>query len=214
MKKAKFITIEGGEGVGKTLFVKLLVTEIKNCGISVMLTREPGGTPIADKLREIFISPSPEDPLLVSTEFCIVSAARAQHVGKKIMDALNKDIWVVCDRFADSSRVYQGFIGGIPEADIEYIINFSTFGIEPDLTFLLDCPVEISLSRLQNRKFTDKTKLSRFDSKTIEFHNKVREGFLKLQSMYPQRIKIINAANTIDDMVNEALVVVKKQFGL
>lgn len=211
----RFITVEGGEGVGKSLFINLISKKLKDLNIELINTFEPGGTPTANKLREIFVTPPEDDPLLITTEFCIVSAARAQHVGIKILPALQNNSWVISDRFADSSRVYQGMIGGIPDNILENIINFTTYNLNPDLTFILDCDTEVALERLKNRTDSKKGEsLSRFDKEHIDFHKKLRQCFLSLEQKFKNRIIILNAEKTPEQIVDDAMIIIKNKFNL
>lgn len=192
---AKFISIEGGEGVGKSTFIEGLMRQLGS--LPSLRTHEPGGTPLATEIRRLFVNP-PEAPY-ATTELCLVSAARAQHVEAVIKPALKAGKWVICDRFADSTRVYQGILGGIPRKDIEALINFSTGGLEPDLTFVLDCPIEISMARLSRRRDS-----SRFDQKAAGFHNGVREAYRHLSEQFTDRMVILDASRSLDDLWQQA----------
>jgi len=176
-----FIAVEGGEGSGKSLFVQGLCAWLRRSGQIVVQTREPGGTPAADKIRAIFAAPGEE--LVMQTEALLVSAARCQHVERVIRPALARGEWVVSDRFADSTRVYQGAIGGVPQAELERLIAFSTGDLVPDLTILIDCPTDVARARIDGAKSrpgqrTDE--VQRYDLASAEFHQRVRDAFLKL----------------------------------
>ncbi len=212
--RGKFISIEGGEGVGKSLLASGLARVLDKYGISSIVTREPGGTPTSNRLRDIFVSPPKDDPLLIETEFCIISAARAQHVGKKILPLLEQGQWVICDRFSDSSRVYQGKIGGIDKNFIEQVISHTTQGLEPDITFLLDCDVDISLSRVEQRFKLSSTDMSRYDLAERSFHQKLQAAYRELVEDFPDRVVLIDASDTIEQVVEKSFKILKDKFNL
>ncbi len=227
-KKGRFITIEGGEGVGKTLFLSRFIPKLEALGISVLSTREPGGTPVAESLRKLFSNPPPGEPLMIETELFVISAARAQHVSQKIKPALSKGTWVICDRFVDSTRVYQGKLGGFPSKLLEHILQTSTYFIEPDLTLLLDCDVSLALSRVRNRSkqpatnsknspecpTTSEDGASRYDSANLSFHENLRQAYLELVRRFPSRIVKIDTSDAIDDVVDSSLAIVRRKFNV
>lgn len=206
--RGRLITIEGGEGVGKSSFIKLLSHELGQKGIDIDCTREPGGTKIADLMRNVFSKAVEGEVFTVEGEFLLVSAARAQHVSQRIIPHLNKGKWVVCDRFADSSRVYQGFLRGLDAPFMEFVIEKSTYGIKPDITFLLDCEASISQSRVKSRQIEE----SRYDSAGIEIHETLRKGFLQLRTRFPDRIHLLDAALPLEENVQIALKLIWERF--
>jgi dTMP kinase len=209
-----FITVEGGEGVGKSFFVSNLTELLVHRGVNLCTTREPGGTGVADYLRNIFVNPPAQENLTVEAEFCIVSAARAQHVAHKIIPALKEKKLVLCDRFADSSRVYQGTLGGIAEDVIERVIALTTYGCVPDLTFLLDCEEKISFKRLQDRASENGgVEISRFDAARRDFHSRLKLAFLNLRDKFSERIVVIDSSQTKEKMMEAAIAEIKKRFG-
>ncbi len=211
--RGKFITVEGGEGVGKSVFTKDLRAALEAKGINLVVTFEPGGTPTANRMREVFLTPPKEDPFLPEAEFCLVSAARAQHVGRKVIPALNAGSWVLCDRFADSARVYQGMLAGISERDVENLVTFTTFGLEPDLTFVLDCTVDVSLARLNKRgEHPAAQAVTRFDAAKKQSHEKIRQCFLNLRERFPNRIVVLNTDQDRAEILKEALKVIEERF--
>lgn len=214
ISKAKFITVEGGEGVGKSLFTSNLAKGLKGLGLNLVVTREPGGTPTADLIRGLFGKPAPGDPLLMPAETLLVSAARAQHVGRLIRPALDQGQWVLCDRFADSMRVYQGALGGMAPGDLEALIRFSTGGLEPDLTFLLDCDVQVAQARLGKRKTARPDAIERYDAEAEQFHARLRDAYLTLAKKLGQRMIVLDAARTPDQMAQDALKAVRDRFAL
>jgi len=209
----KFITVEGGEGVGKSLFLTNLTSSLRSLSIHVVQTREPGGTPVADKLRSLFNAPPESDPLLIESEFLIVSAARAQHTKHKIVPALEDSGWVLSDRYADSSRVYQGYVGGLDQGFIEDVISKTTFGLTPDITFILDCDLEVSMNRVQVRSETsDEDGASRYDYAKASTHKKLRDGFLKLESRFSDRIVVLDASQSPEKVVADAMKIINEKF--
>jgi len=208
-----FITFEGGEGVGKSSLITAIQSWLTATGRDVVLTREPGGTPLATRIRELFVSPPANEKLTVESEFCLVSAARAQHVSHVILPALASNKIVLCDRFADSSRVYQGEIGGISSEIMEQIIGFTTFGREPDLTILLDCDVDVAMKRLQKRA-NAKGEASRFDQAGRSFHERLRAGYGRLQKRFAHRIHVINAAQEPEAVLASAKKLIAERLGI
>ena len=147
------------------------------------------------------------------TEALLISAARAQHVEKVIRPALKSGKWVICDRYADSTRVYQGIIGGVPAADIEAIIAISTGKLTPDVTFLLDCDVALAASRRQERGGQDDA-IKRYDDEKMEFHERLRQGYLTLAKQFPQRFKVIDAAQSPQQVATDAIKTLEVRFAL
>jgi dTMP kinase len=211
----RFITIEGGEGTGKSSLVAGLAQALRAQGRDLVVTREPGGTPAADRIRALFGAPPDGDPLLIETEALLVSAARAQHVGRLLRPALERGAWVLCDRYHDSMRVYQGVLGGVNAAFLEQLIAGSTKGLDPDLTILLDCDVAVAKARLTQRREgeDERDAVKRFDDAKAATHDKVRRGFLELAERYPRRFVTLNAAQTPEALLAEAIGVVEKRLG-
>ena len=200
-----FISIEGGEGVGKSNFTENLVNYLKShFKKQVFKTREPGGSPTAEKIRSIFNDPVDGDPLRSMTELFLISASRYQHVDAHIIPRLKAGEWVVCDRFSDSTRVYQGELGGIDDSVLEPIIAISTKNLNPDITFLLDCKSEVVLQRLNKRCPSLNTGATRYDKVDLQTHEKLRHAYLNLAHKFPQRIKIIDAEKTPAMILEEA----------
>lgn len=215
----RFITVEGGEGVGKSSFLKRLHSELESKGLDIIVTYEPGGTDTADAMRSIFKNPSPEDPLLPEAELFLVSAARSQHIGKKLIPAIKKGKWILCDRFYDSTRVYQGIMNNIPEEKYESIISASVNNFEPDLTFLLDCPIDTILERIGNRREASKLASGedecedRFDSRGREYHEGLKRCFLEIAEKFQKRIVVLDSSLGIDELVGRAISVLEERFG-
>lgn len=213
--QARFITLEGGEGVGKSTLMRGLKSWLEARHIEVVQTREPGGTPLADQIRRIFKSPPDDDEITSETEALLVSAARAQHVAKVVKPALAKDAWVLCDRFADSTRVYQGLFGGVPLNELEWLIRFSTGGIEPDLTFLLDCDVALTAARIGGRG-TDMNDddTARYDLAGQQVHERLRQGFRRIAGFYPARFFILDASLSPEIVLKDACAELERRWKL
>lgn len=188
------------EGCGKTTQVERLEMSLASRGISVVRTFEPGGTPAGDKIRRILLDRENQD-LSPMAELCLYEADRAQHVALVIRPALDRGQWVVCDRFYDATVVYQGIARGQDLELIELLNSIVTKGIRPDLTFLLDCPVEEGLKRaLGRRQSVSEKGQDRFEREAVAFHELVREGYLKIARMEPDRFVVINASLDPDEV--------------
>ncbi len=210
--KSRFISVEGGEGVGKSLFIELLHAGLVAMGIGIVRTREPGGTPVAMKIRELFSSPPSADPLLMETELMLISAARAQHTQHLIKPKMLEGQWVLTDRYADSTRVYQGYVGGLSPAFVEGVIAVTTFGLEPDLTFVLDCDPATSMQRLTHRLAEGQDGAARYDHSKFEFHSKIRQGFIHLAQEFPKRLVVLDASADAESVANQGIQIVKERL--
>lgn len=187
-----FITFEGPEGSGKTTQIQALYLYLKERGYDVVLTREPGGTPIGDQVRRILLDPENRE-MLPEAEILLFSASRAQLVGQLIRPALKSGAIVICDRFADSTMAYQGYGHGLDLESLRTITWFATGGLIPDLTVYLDIAVEEGLRRKRAAGQQDAEAWNRLDQQTVDFHNRVRQGYLALASAEPDRWLIIKA---------------------
>jgi dTMP kinase len=198
-----FITLEGGEGSGKTTQAARLCQLLIEQGHEVLLTREPGGTPVAEQLRRILLDSSTE-ALAPETEALIILAARRQHVDHVIKPALTRGMIVVCDRFSDSTMAYQGYARGLDLKILRAMNEWATDTLTPHLTLLFDIPVAIGLQRRQGQAASQ----NRLDREAERFHKKVRAGFLQLAQRDPRRIKVIDARQPPDSVaaIVEALV--------
>ena len=205
---AFFLTVEGGEGVGKSSFCRIMQQRLQAVGCHVVLTREPGGTEMADRIRALFLNPPTSEPLSTEAELFLVSAARSQHVRQKIKPCLEQGEWVLCDRFYDSSRVYQGLIGGVSESALETCLQLSVDDCHPDISFFLDCPVEIALQRLGQRNEQQTAAAdfdnNRFDQADVAFHKKLRQAFLDLARRFPGRAVVLDASAPTEQIVDQA----------
>lgn len=183
-----FITLEGPEGAGKSTNREYLAERLRDQGIEVVLTREPGGTPLAERIREILLAPS-DEVMGVDTELLLVFAARAQHLEGVIKPALSRGAVVLCDRFTDATYAYQGGGRGLPEARIALLENFVQGDLRPDLTLVFDLPVEIGLARAAARG-----RLDRFEQEQRSFFEAVRQTYLARAQAAPERYKVVDAA--------------------
>nr|WP_297461862.1 dTMP kinase [uncultured Halomonas sp.] len=190
----RFITLEGGEGVGKSTNLDLVCRFLAARGIDVVSTREPGGTPRAEAIRGLLLDPSVEEPLADDAELLLVFAARAQHLASKIRPALARGAWVVCDRFTDATFAYQGGGRGIDPERIAVLEELVQQGLQPDLTLLLDMPVDDAQARVNARGLAR----DRFERERSEFFTAVRESYLQRADAAPQRFAIIDASRPLD----------------
>lgn len=190
--KGKFITIEGPDGAGKTTQVKKIYEYLTSRGRKVLVTREPGGTALGEKLREVLLSPAGESPV-PEAEALIYAASRAQLIKNVISPALLRGTCVLCDRFVDSSLAYQGWARGLGIEEILGINRWFIGELWPDLTILLDIDPEVSLKRLERAR-------DRLEKETLEFHKRVREGFLKVREIFPERIVAVDASRSPEEV--------------
>ncbi|MFC5775495.1 dTMP kinase [Ectobacillus antri] len=202
----KFITIEGPEGSGKTTLLAKLVPVLQQEGYNVLLTREPGGIEISEKIREIIHDPS-HLAMDARTEALLYAAARRQHLVEKVIPALERGIIVICDRFIDSSLAYQGFARGLGMENILEVNRFATEGCMPDLTIYLDIEPEVGLARIHK---DNEREINRLDLEGVSFHHKVREGYLQLLNLFPERIKRIEGDQEADQVLQDVLYLVKQ----
>ena len=199
-KRGRFITLEGGEGVGKSTNVAFVEAWLKERGIEVVRTREPGGTARAEAIRELLLDPSPNEPLSVDAELLLVFAARAQHLSEKILPALARGAWVVCDRFTDATFAYQGGGRGIDAQRIAQLEQFVQRGLAPDVTLLLDMSPEAAKERLEGRLRDLNTQRDRFEQERVEFFMAVRRAYLERAVSAPERFALIDAAQPLQDV--------------
>ncbi len=187
LERGVFITFEGGEGSGKTTQASRLAKLLREEGHRVVETREPGGTPLAEGIREIILS-SPAEPMVPPCEALLILAGRSQHMARVIQPALNSGEVVICDRFSDSTFAYQGHARGLDLASLRPMDRFATGGVKPDLTVLIDVPVSIGLARRGRHE----KRRDRLDMETQRFHEKVRSGYLDLAAKEPGRVKVVD----------------------
>ena len=195
-----FITFEGTDGSGKSTQMKMLATYLASRGMDVLTTREPGGTPLGNRLREALLQTEEHvDPL---AELLLYAADRAQHVRTVLRPAIAQGRIVLSDRYADATTAYQGAGRGFPPEMIENVINLATDGLKPQLTLLFDLPVEDSLARTRRRGNGDQDRL---DAEDLEFHTRVRDAYLKIAAMEPRRVKIVSASGSINETQAQVL---------
>src|SRR5947209_12262640 len=180
----RFITFEGGEGTGKSSHAELLAQRLRALGIGVVLTREPGGSPGAEIIRHVLLSGAAE-PLGPDAEAILFAAARDDHVRSTIEPALAQGRWVICDRFVDSTRIYQGALGHVDLKLIYFLERITVGSLKPDLTFILHVPAEVGLARAKKRR--GDRQADRFEGESLEFHQKLREAYLALAAREPER---------------------------
>ena len=195
--RGRFITLEGGEGVGKSTQMAAVEAALRAAGRETLLTREPGGTERAEHIRELLLRPAAE-AMPPSCELLLMFAARATHLENLIRPALARGVWVVCDRFTDATYAYQGAGRGLPRQQIEVLENLVQQGFKPDLTLLLDAPLAIALGRAKLRNL--KLEADRFERERVEFFERVREGYLQIAAAEPGRVKIIDATGDVQQV--------------
>ena len=192
MNRGRFITLEGVDGAGKSTHVAWIAERLRARGHAVLVTREPGGTPLAERLRELVLS-EPMDPI---AETMLLFAARADHVQRVIDPALRAGTWVLCDRFTDATFAYQGGGKGVAAELIAHLAQVSHDGLLPDRTLVFDCPYEVSRERLSRTGRTP----DRFEREDREFFERVRQEYLGLARSDPERIRVVDASRPVDDI--------------
>jgi dTMP kinase len=191
MDRGKFITVEGGEGVGKSTNIELVCELVRRNGHSVLQTREPGGTPMAERIRAMLLEHG-DEALPDDAELLLFFAARSLHINNVIRPALEAGTWVVCDRFTDTTRAYQGGGRGVDRARIETLAEWVHGDLQPDLTVLLDAPPDVGMGRAEKRGDAD-----RLETERAEFHARVREAYLRQAAAEPQRFAVVDAGQPL-----------------
>lgn len=209
VEEGRFITFEGPEGGGKSTQVQALAEALRAEGRTVLVTREPGGTPLAEKIRAL-VREKRTDPPVARSEVLLFLAARAQVVAEVIRPALARGEWVLCDRFADSTFAYQGYGRGIAVDLLRHFNDFATEGLVPDLTVLLDVPPEVSRARLAARQAATATAADRIEQAGAEFHARLRTGFLALAKAEPARFAVIDASLPLAEVSRQVLAAVRR----
>lgn len=206
---AMFITFEGPEGSGKTTQIGRLAEQLRRRGVDCVVTKEPGGTPLADRIRAILLHP--ESSMDRLTELLLYAASRRQHVIEVIRPALDRGAVVLCDRFTDATLAYQGF-GRLLDLDRLRTLNeWVTGGLHPDLTLLYDIDEEAGLRRAQSRNARAANAEGRFEGEDIRFHRRVREGYLALATAEPRRFVVLDAEGSIDEVFERTLAVLRER---
>lgn len=207
MPKPIFISFEGPEGAGKTSVLEALISELKTkLGDDLVTTREPGGNSISEAIRAI-LQPEEDNGMDKRTEALLYTAARRQHLVENIKPALDQNKIVISDRYVDSSLAYQGGGRGLGIDNIWEINQFAIDGLLPDMTIYLDVPVEIGLARVNENR---QGKIDRLDKESISFHQKVRETYLKLQSEFSDRIKIVDATQPLNKVIDDTRILINQ----
>jgi len=194
MEPGKFITVEGIEGVGKSTNIEFLSALIEDTGLTVIRTREPGGTPIAERIRALLLEHG-EEPMTDIAELLLFFAARSLHIHNAIKPALHAGQWVVCDRFTDASRAYQGNGRGLNRETINTLAQWVQEDLQPDLTILLDAPAEVGMDRAGRRGAADRLEIEKTD-----FYARVRLGYLALAESEPHRFAVIDASQPLQNV--------------
>ncbi|MCF7794227.1 MAG: dTMP kinase [Candidatus Cloacimonetes bacterium] len=201
--KSLFITFEGIEGCGKSTQAKLLTEYLKEQGKNVLLTREPGGPKISEDIRNVLLSTNNKE-MIARTEILLYMASRSQHTGEWIIPNLEQGNFVISDRYFDSTIAYQGAARKIPRNIIDTLTNFATFGLRPDVTFLVDLPAEIGLSRIETKN------ADRLEQESLAFHKEVRKGFLDLAKQESDRFVILHGKKSIAEIQKDIIEVINK----
>jgi dTMP kinase len=196
----RFITFEGGEGTGKSTHAARLAERLKQFGVGVHVTREPGGSPGAEIMRYVILS-GVAKPFGAEAEAVLFAAARDDHLKTVIRPALARGVWVICDRFADSTRVYQGVAGDVDTRSIRALERIVVGDTKPDLTFILDVPVTLGMQRATKRRGAGDA--DRFEKEALAFHEKLRDGFLMLAASEPERCVLIDATASKDEVADQ-----------
>jgi dTMP kinase len=205
-----FITFEGVEGSGKTTQIQRLKRYLTKRGTPCKVTREPGGCPIGDKVRKILLNPE-HRAMTPLSELLLYEASRIQHVKEVIEPHLRKGVVVLCDRFSDATVAYQGYGRGIDLRVVESLNRLTSQGIKPDITFLLDCPSHLGLKRaLQRNRTLNREREGRFEKEKIQFHHRVRRGYLSIAKKEPDRVKVIDTREGEDKVFEKILKIVDK----
>jgi dTMP kinase len=189
--RGRFITFEGGEGTGKSVQASMLANRLRALGLSVVLTREPGGSPGAEIIRHVILSGAAK-PFGAHAEAILFAAARDDHIRHTIAPALERGRWVISDRFADSTRVYQGTLGNVDPKLIQGLERITVGDLKPDITFILDLSTEIGLARARARR--GEAEADRFERESVEFHDRLRDAFRALAMSEPERCVLIDAS--------------------
>jgi dTMP kinase len=208
----RFITFEGGDGTGKSTQIRALENYLVGRAHSCVVTREPGGTALGNLIRKMLLDVGSHE-IASSAELFLYLADRAQHVSKVILPAIKAGNMVLCDRFTDSTVAYQGYGRGIDLSLLRQLNDIADHGVRPDLTFLLDCPAHIGLARTARRQSAmGQRQEDRFEREKIEFHNKVRAGFLEIARADPMRFRLVDATRSVEEVTLEIKKIIDQEM--
>ncbi len=207
VKPGKLITLEGGEGAGKSTQLARLAAALQQSGLAVVTTREPGGSPAGERIRKLLVEGEPGS-MAPMTEALLHFAQRAEHIEKTIRPALARGAWVVCDRFADSTMAYQGYGHGLGRAPIQSLCRLVCGDLAPALTLIFDVPVDIGLARAASRRGME----TRYERMDAGFHERLRRGFLDIAKREPRRCAVIDATRDVDAVTAEMLKTVGRRL--
>ncbi|MFT5121822.1 MAG: dTMP kinase [Kiritimatiellia bacterium] len=203
VERGKFITLEGPEGSGKSTQGDILVKRLRDEGLDVVFTREPGGTPTGEMIRDILQHDKAGEPVSPEAEVLLFAASRAQHVEHVIEPALANGSWVICDRFIDSTTAYQGYGRDIPIKQLKQINHFAIGPTVPNLTLLFDIDVDVAFSRIQKHFEVHGGEADRIEQESRAFHERVRNGYLELSAEEPRRFRLVHAERSPDEIAAE-----------
>ena len=212
MTRGRFITLEGPEGAGKSTQAAMLISKLESRGLEVVYTREPGGTRLGEAIRGILQFDAAGESPCPESEVLLFEASRAQLVRRLILPALERGAWVVCDRFADSTTAYQGFGRAFPVEMMETLNQFAIGPAVPDMTLLFDINVSLGLQRCAKRQHGKPAPLDRIESETLEFHERVRQGYLALARRYPSRFRLVDAMRDVSAVASDVWSAVSSAF--
>jgi dTMP kinase len=207
--RGRFITFEGGEGSGKSTQIKKLAERLEASKVRTLITREPGGSPGAEIIRHLVLSGMGK-LLGADAETLLFAAARDDHVRTVIKPALGSGVWVLCDRFADSTRIYQGRLGHVAPELLNAMQRVTIGDLEPNLTFILDVPVEVGLQRAAARRGSEAP--DRFESEDVRFHQELREGYREIAASEPNRCVLIDATADVETVADDIWTAVRQRF--
>lgn len=214
-KRPLFITFEGGEGAGKTTLINKIESEFTSRGLPFVRTREPGGTKLGERIRHWLLNKDPDINISGKAELLLFLASRAQHVDEFIKPSLDEGKFVLCDRFNDSSVAYQGWARGLGIETVQKMCDLACGSLIPDVTFYLDLDPQIGLSRTKklHKENAAAGEMDRIEAEAEAFHQKVREGFLKLAEIHPARIRVLDATLSPEDVFADAWKEIEKRIG-
>lgn len=196
-QRGQFITFEGTEGVGKSTQMETAAQTLRTLGVEFIVTREPGGTPMAEAIRELLLAPR-DEPVNETTELLLMFAARAQHLHTRILPELEAGRWVLCDRFTDATFAYQGGGRGVPAERIALLENLVQGEVRPDRVILLDAPVETGMTRARHRG-----ELDRFEREAVDFFQRIRDAYLERAAADPERYQVVDAGRSLDEVTGD-----------